>query len=217
MPLNPQSVAPKKQPPARKPFDPPKATKRKPFDPPPKPKTAAKPAPKPKLPTRPKVAFGSKPQIGPPKPVEPKTIFGPKIKPARVTFAKKLAKVRKQYLGGAERRNKAAIKVGIKARTQQAGPADMQGAPTSAPPTEAILQAIVALNEVLLTPTAASELVEHDAHYLTHCKRAQLTESLSWKGLHHQRASKRAALLGSMERAERHQTLATAFQSLASD
>lgn len=188
---------------------------RRPFDPAPKPKTAAKPPPKPKPQPRPRVAFGSKPQVAPPKQPEPKTIFGPKIKPARVTFAKKLAKVRNQYIGGAERRNKAAIKAGIKARAQQGGPTDMVGTPTSPPPTEEVLQAIIALNEALLVPTTAA--TAQDAQYQTHWERARLSESLEWKGTHHQRAGERAAALGSLDLAERHQDLATAFRFLAAD
>lgn len=191
----------------------PKPPKRRAFDPPPKPKTAAKPPPKPKPQLRPKIAFGSKPKLPSAKPLEPKTIFGPKIKPARVNLAKKIATVRKQYIAGANRRNTAAIKVGIKARTPGSTPADMVGAPTSAPPTEAILKAIVALNEALLAP--AQDPAEQDAQYQTHCSRARLAESLEWKVQHHQHASNRANELGCVELAERHQLLAQTFHILA--
>ena len=186
---------------------------RRPFDPPPKPKTAAKPPPKPKPQPRPKIAFGSKPKLPSAKPLEPKTIFGPKIKTARVNLAKKIATVRKQYIAGANRRNTAAIKVGIKARAQGGAPADMVGAPTSAPPTEAILKAIVALNEALLAP--AQVPAAQDAQYQTHCSRARLAESLEWKIQHHQHASNRANELGCVELAERHQLIAETFLTLA--
>lgn len=185
---------------------------RRPFDPPTKPKTAAKPPAKPKPQPRPKIAFGSKPKLPSAKPLEPKTIFGPKIKPARVNLAKKIATVRKQYVAGANRRNTAAIKVGVKARAQGGAPADMVGTPTSAPPTESILTAIVALNEALLTPT--QEAAAQDAQYQTHCSRAKLAGTLEWKVQHHQHASKRAIALGCVELAERHQLLAETLYTL---
>jgi hypothetical protein len=145
--------------------------------------------------------------------VEPRTIFGPKIKPARVNLAKKIASVRKQYMAGANKRNNTAVKAGIQARTAQGGPEAAQVAPGASPPTEAVLRAIVALNEALLD--LPEESTTKDAQYLTHSKRAALTEGLEWKVRHHQQAGERAATLGCLERSQRHYVLAATYGRLS--
>lgn len=155
----------------------------------------------------------------------PRVTFGPKPQPARNVYAKKLAQVRKRYIAGANRRNNAAIKAGIKARTGTATaapgipaarpavvPSGTMGVP--APMTQSLLRSSVALNEVLLSLVdQSSEAATKDPKYQKDCERALTSESTEKKGKYHQRAGDRAAELGCVERAERHHRLAAALAS----
>lgn len=150
-----------------------------------------------------------------PRPVAPKARvpFGPKPQTARNKLAKTLGKVRTKYLGGANRRNAAAIKKGIQARTPTAAPSAVvpsgtMGVPS---PTESLFQALTVINECLLdlsetTPDAATG----DSRYQNDCKRAFAAVTAEEKGKQHKRAGARALELGCVERAERHQQVVAA-------
>lgn len=153
----------------------------------------------------------------------PRVTFGPKPQPARNVYAKKLAQVRKRYIAGANRRNNAAIKAGIKARTGTAAPGVPVAKPAvvpsgtvgvPAPMTQSLLRSSIALNEVLLSLVdSGSEAATKDPKYQEACERALTSESVEKKGKYHQRAGDRAAELGCVERAERHHRLVAALAS----
>ena len=148
----------------------------------------------------------------------PRVTFGAKIQPARNVYAKKLAQVRKRYVAGANRRNNAAIRTGIKARTAMSPPGAAV-APSSAPPlTQSILHSFVALNEALLDlSNPSSDTAAKDPEYQKLLKRAFESESPEKKEKYHQRAATRATELGCVERAERHGRIANAQASLSAE
>lgn len=149
----------------------------------------------------------------------PRVPFGPKTYSARDTFAKKLNSVRSQYVAGANRRNMAAIRSGIKARSAAAGPAPTAIVPSGTvgvpAPTEALVQALTALNETLLECACdAKDAAFNDSEYKDCLKKALGAKEAQEKCDCHQIAAKRASALGSTERAERHERIAVAQASL---
>jgi len=164
----------------------------------PAPQPAPKPAPKPAPRPAPK-----------PAPRPPPRHFGPKPKPAIQKLAATIKKVRTKYLGAANRRNNAAIKQGILSRTP-APAAAPAGAP--APQMQSLVLAFVALNEALLDLAAGSkDAATLDMLYRKSCQMAIAAESSEKKIKYHQHAGNRAAELGCVARAERHQRLVAAL------
>lgn len=148
--------------------------------------------------------------------VKPRIPFGPKIRPARDTYAMKLAKVRKQYIAGANRRNMAAIRAGIKARQGAAPgavvPSGTMGVPA---PSESIAHALTALNEVLLDLSGnISDAAARDQEYRTIATKAFEAKDPKKKLKYHRMAAERAKMCCCDQRVERHIRAAAAQASL---
>lgn len=134
--------------------------------------------------------------------VKPRIPFGPKIRSARDTHAMKLARVRKQYIAGANRRNMAAIRAGIKARQGAIVPSGTVGVPA---PSESIALAITALNEALLDLSGnLSDSAARDPEYRALAKKAFEAKDPKKKMKYHRMAAERAHVCCCGERSERH-------------
>lgn len=144
----------------------------------------------------------------------PRVPFGPKTYSARDTFAKKLNQVRRQYVGGANRRNMAAIRSGIKARTAAAGmapkaivPSGTLGVPA---PTEGLIHSLTALNEALLDLSNLSDAAARDPEYRALAIKAFEAKDPKKKMKYHRKAAERATACTCDERAGRHIRIAAA-------